>query len=169
MDEYYLGIDPSTVASGYGVIHSSGDLVDWGVVRPNKKKLSEAQQAAYQYNAFTEIMQKFNIKGIACEDQHRGPNADTLKKLSRVSGYMILLAGVHDVPIQMYHPSSWRKIILGKGNASKDESIEWVKGKYDILLRKKDNDIAEGIAIGYAGMLHFAGENQDGDNKDEAS
>lgn len=157
VDEYYLGIDPSTVASGYGIIHSSGDLIDWGVVKPNKNKLSEAEQAAFQYKAFSELMEKYSIKGIACEDQHRGPNAVTLKKLSRVSGYIILLAGMYDVPIELYHPSSWRKEILGNGRATKKDSIEWVKNKHQLLLRQKDNDIAEGIAIAHAGMLHFAG------------
>jgi crossover junction endodeoxyribonuclease RuvC len=155
MEQYYLGIDPSTVASGYGIISSSGDLVDWGVVKPDKKKLTEAQQAAFQYNAFAALMEKYNIVGIACEDQHGGPNPDTLKKLSRVSGYMILLAGQHDVPIELYHPSSWRKVVFGTGKASKEDSLIWAKDKYDLLLRKKDNDIAEGIAICYTGMLHF--------------
>lgn len=161
---FFLGIDPSTVASGYGILQSDGQLVDWGVIKPNKKILTEAQQASFQYNAFCELMEKYTIKGIACEDQHRGPNADTLKKLSRVSGYVILLAGQYDVPIELYHPSSWRKTVLGKGNASKEDSISWVNEKYNLNFIKKDNDIAEGISIAFAGMLHFTGESGYGDN-----
>jgi crossover junction endodeoxyribonuclease RuvC len=169
MADNYLGIDPSTVASGYGIINSNGELIDWGVVKPNKRKLNEAQQAAFQYAAFTELITKYNIKGIACEDQHRGPNADTLKKLSRVTGYMILLAGQHEVPIELYHPSSWRKTSLGKGNAKKEDSVNWVNEKYELLLDvKKHNDIAEGIGVCFAGMLHFTGGNEHGDKADKA-
>jgi crossover junction endodeoxyribonuclease RuvC len=159
MADNYLGIDPSTVASGYGVINSNGELIDWGVIRPNKKKLNEAQQAAFQYNAFEELVKKYDIKGIATEDQHSGPNPDTLKKLSRVSGYLMLLAGQYDLPFQLYHPSSWRKVSLGKGNAKKVDSVNWANKKYSLLLdEKKHNDIAEGIGICFAGMLHFTGE-----------
>lgn len=161
MADNYLGIDPSTVASGYGVIDSNGDLIDWGVIKPNKNKLSETQQAAFQYNAFKELVEKYDIKGIATEDQHSGPNPDTLKKLSRVSGYLILLAGQYDLPFELYHPSSWRKITLGKGNAKKEDSVSWANEKYELLLdvkKKNGNDIAEGIGIAYAGMLHFTGE-----------
>lgn len=155
MANIILGIDPSTVATGYAVMTESGDLIDWGVIRPDKKKLTEAQQASFQYNALAEIIEKHNVTAIGCEDQHRGPNADTLKKLSRVSGYMILLAGQYDVPIELYHPASWRKIVLGKGNAKKEEAIPWANETYKLLLRKKDNDIADAIGICKAATLHF--------------
>lgn len=161
MEEYYyMGVDPSTVSTGYSVFHSNGDLVDWGVIRPNKKKLTEPQQAAFQYNALNEIMKKYNIVGVGCEDQHRGPNVDTLKKLCRVTGYVILLAGLYDVPLKLYHPSSWRKVANGKGNATKQETIDWANETYNLLLRVKDNDIADGIGIGYAAMVDLLGDKQ---------
>lgn len=169
MEEMYLGIDPSTVASGFAVMSGSGALIDWGVIKPNKKKLDETQQAAYQYQALIEIMSKYNIVGIGCEDQHRGPNADTFKKLSRVSGYIILLAGMFNVPLKLYHPSSWRKIVHGKGNAKKEETLIWANETYELLLRKKDNDIADAMGICRASMLHFTGENINGDSGKEVS
>lgn len=169
MANHYLGIDPSTVSTGYAVMSDTGELIDWGVIKPNKKKLSEAQQAAFQYNTLVEIMEKYEVKGVACEDQHRGPNADTFKKLSRISGYMMLLAGQYDLPFVLYHPSSWRKRVLGKGNATKEETIEWANEQYQLLLKKNDNDIADAIGITLSAMLHFTGENIDGDTGKEVS
>lgn len=155
MADNYLGIDPSTVSTGYAVMDSNGDLIDWGVIKPDKKKLTEPQQAAFQYNELAAIIEKHNVKGIGCEDQHRGPNADTFKKLSRVSGYLILLAGQYDLPLELYHPSSWRKTVLGKGNAKKKETIDWANDTYDLLLRLKDNDIADAIGIVKAATFHY--------------
>jgi crossover junction endodeoxyribonuclease RuvC len=153
-----LGIDPSSVATGWGVLNEAGELIDWGVIKPNKKKLNEPQQAAFQYNALAEIIEKHKITQIGCEDQHRGPNADTFKKLSRISGYVMLLAGQYDLPIEFFHPSSWRKSVLGKGNAKKEDALNWVKDEYQLLLTEKQNDIAEGIGIAKAAAIHFSGD-----------
>ena len=161
----YLGIDPSTVSTGYAVMNEKGELIDSGVIKPNKKKLTEPQQSAFQYNALAEVIDKYNIEGIGCEDQHRGPNADTFKKLSRVSGYVILLAGQYDLPLELYHPSSWRKTVQGKGNAKKKETVDWVNATYGLSLKLKDNDIADAVGIAKATVLHFTGET----NGDKAS
>lgn len=150
-----LGIDPSTVATGWGVINEKGQLIAHGVVQPDKKALSETQQAAFQYNSLDEIIEKYDIVAIACEDQHKGVNPDTFKKLSRISGYLQLLAGQKDLPFEFFHPSSWRKIVLGDGKASKEDSLKWVEETYELKLLKKQNDIAEGIAIAKAGTVHF--------------
>lgn len=152
----YLGIDPSTVATGYAVMDSiTGDLLDWGVIKPNKKKLTEPQQVKLQYDTLAELIEKWDIKGIGCEDQHQGPNAVTFKKLCRISGSFMLLAGQYDLPFELIHPSSWRKVVHGKGNASKEDTLNWVKDTYQLLLTKKDNDITDAIGITKASVLHF--------------
>jgi crossover junction endodeoxyribonuclease RuvC len=150
-----LGIDPSSVATGYAIMDTAGDLLDWGVIKPNKKKLTEPQQAKFQYDALAELIEKWEVSAIGCEDQHRGVNADTFKKLSRISGYLMLLAGQYDLPFELLHPSSWRKIVHGKGNAKKEDTLAWVKETYELLLSKKDNDIADAIGIAKAAVLHF--------------
>ena len=162
MAENYLGIDPSSVATGWGVVDDTGALIDWGVIKPNKRKLNEPQQAAFQYQALDEIIKKHNIKGVICEDQHRGPNTDTFKKLSRISGYVMLLAGQHDIAFEFLHPSSWRKITLGRGNADKDDALKWANETYNLLLTTKHYDIAEGIGIAKAAVVQFTGGSTDG-------
>ena len=154
-----LGIDPSTVASGYSVLNHLGELLDYGVIKPNKNKLNEAQQAIYQYTKLKELMETHDIKMIACEDQHRGPNADTFKKLSRVSGYVILLAGQFDVPISIYQPSSWRKLTHGKGNVNKAFTRQWVNDTYNLSFKKKDEDITDSIGIAHALLNQINEEN----------
>ena len=150
-----LGIDPSTVATGWGVVNKKGELIAHGVIAPDKKTLSEVQQAAFQYNSLSHIIKEYNIEAVICEDQHKGANSDTYKKLCRITGYVQLLAGLNELPFEFFHPSSWRKITLGNGKATKEDAIQWVNETYGLKLLKKQNDIAEGIAIAKAGTIHF--------------
>ena len=151
-----LGIDPSTVSTGYAVMNEEGKLLTWGVIKPNKKKLTEPQQAVFQYQTLAELIEKWEVKAIGCEDQHRGPNPDTFKKLSRISGYLMLLAGQYDLPFELFHPSAWRKTIHGKGNAKKEDTLNWAIVTYGLSLTPKDNDIADAIGICKAAVLHFS-------------
>lgn len=163
-----LGIDPSTASSGYAVMDEDRNLLDYGVIKPNKKKLTIGQQAAMQYNKLSEVIEECGVEAIMCEDQHGGLNKDTLKKLARTSGYMVLLSGQYDLPFELLHPSSWRKVTHGKGNAKKEDTLNWVNETYGLGLTEKENDIADAIGIAYAGVSYFTGENN-GDTGNKVS
>lgn len=164
----YLGVDSSTAATGWGVIDEAGVLVDWGVIKPSKTKLNLQQQYALQYRTLEEVALKHNVRGILCEDQHGGLNKDTLKKLSRVSGIVGLLAGMYDLPFDYIHPSSWRKQVMGRGNADKKDAVDWANETFGLSLTIKQNDIAEGIGIAHAAVSHFTGELNNGDTGTQA-
>ncbi|MDK2600621.1 crossover junction endodeoxyribonuclease RuvC [Bacillus stercoris] len=133
----YLGIDPSSVASGFTVMDKDFELLEYGVIKPNKNKLNIQEQAAYQFNILQDVIRDYDIKWLGCEDQFRGPNADTFKQLSRISGYIILLAGLYDLKLKLWQPSAWRKTVHGNGNTKKIETLEWANEKYGLSLKKK--------------------------------
>ena len=161
-----LGIDPSTASSGFAVMNEHRELLAYGVIKPNKRKMTIGQQAAMQYNTLAKVIEECAVEAILCEDQHGGLNKDTLKKLARTSGFMVLLAGQYDLPFELMHPSSWRKVTHGKGNAKKEDTLNWVNEVYGLELTDKENDIADAIGIAYAGVSHFTGEdNGDTGNK----
>lgn len=157
----YLGVDSSTSATGWGVINAAGELLDWGVIKPSKTKLTVPQQYALKYRTLEEAALKHEVQGIFCEDQHGGLNKDTLKKLSRVSGVVGLLAGMYDLPFEYIHPSAWRKVVLGKGNADKEDAVNWANERFGLTLTLKQNDIAEGIGIAQAAVDFYTGANTD--------
>jgi Holliday junction resolvasome RuvABC endonuclease subunit len=66
------------------------------------------------------------------------------------------------------HPSSWRKVTHGKGNAKKEDTLNWVNEVYDLALTAKENDIADAIGIAYAGVSYFMGEDN-GETGDKVS
>jgi Holliday junction resolvasome RuvABC endonuclease subunit len=81
---------------------------------------------------------------------------------------MVLLAGQYKLPFELMHPSSWRKVTHGKGNAKKEDTLNWVNEVYDLALTAKENDIADAIGIAYAGVSYFMGEDN-GETGDKVS
>ena len=158
MKDMYLGIDPSTVSSGFGVMDSEGNLVDYGVVKVDKKKLTDQEQVIHQYNSILELVEKYNIAGIGCEDQFQGPNAETFKQLCRAAGSFMVLAAMKDIELRMFHPSSWRKITHGKGNVGKEHTRLWVNETYNKEFKKAHNDITDAIGIAKAFTVLKTGE-----------
>jgi len=168
MEEMYLGIDPSTASTGFAVMDSNFNLVDYGVIKVDKKKLTELEQTVYQYDKINELVEKYGIVGIGCEDQFQGPNAQTFKQLSRVAGSFIVLAALQQIELEMLHPSKWRKITHGKGSMKKEDTRVWVNETYNKEFKKKDNDITDAIGIAKAFALLKMGEQENAKNTETA-
>lgn len=152
--ENYLGIDPSTKATGYGVINSKGELVDWGVLNP-PKEMNFGELMLYKQDILRELVREHKIIAIGCEDQYSGVNPDTFKKLSRVTGLVQMLAAEHEIPLELYYPAAWRKVFHNTGKAKKRDTLNLVNQKYDLSLKVKENDISDAIGIAYTTMTQF--------------
>lgn len=161
----YLGIDPSTASTGFGVIGLDDELLAWGAIAPDKKILNEAECITLQYNVLAEVLDTYDILGIGCEDQFAGPNQKTYKQLCRISGCFILLGGMHGVPVEILTPGAWRKLTHGKGDVNKKYTQKWVNETYAQKFLVKHNDITDGIGIAYATKKHFQGENTHAENE----
>lgn len=161
----YLGIDPSTSSTGYGVLGEDGELLAWGAIAPDKKTLTDAECLNFQAQAISEVLQNYDIQGVVCEDQFQGPNSLTYKQLCRISGGFILLAGMMDIRIEIMTPGQWRKATHGKGNVDKKFTQKWVNETYDKAFLVKHNDITDAIGIAYACRELFRGELTDESNE----
>lgn len=146
---YYMGVDPSTLSTGYAVLDQNGELVDYGVFNPSKD-LPMHERLRIQYNGLQEVIDKWNIVCMLCEDQHSRKNIDTLKKLSQTRGIVMLAAAQNCIEFLLATPSHWRKIYLGDGKATKKDCVLKVNEQYGLKLKMAQNDIAEAIGIGAA-------------------
>lgn len=148
----YLGLDPSTKSTGWAVIGSNGELIDYGVICP-PSTMTETQNIALQKTAFSKIVVNNNIRYIICEDQFFGNNVDTLKKLVRVSTVAMIVGFEQMIPLQMCIPAQWRKITHGTGKANKALTRKWVNETFGTSFKAKENDITDAIGIAYACYL----------------
>lgn len=153
----YLGIDPSTRSTGYAVMDQQGDLLEEGIVTPQKTRQGKAtpiqERLGYIAPVMEAVMDRYDITVIGSEEQHQRINPKTLKDLCYLSGMLMSAAHRRGIPFVFYHPSSWRKTFNDKGKWDKDDAVAWVNETYDLELKKNQHDLAEGIAIAYHTMI----------------
>jgi Holliday junction resolvasome RuvABC endonuclease subunit len=154
MMDYYLGLDPSALSAGYCVIDSSGQPIvygKWSYSECNSESLLEQQKE------LDRLLEEFPCKKAFCEDQFFGNNPDTLKKLSRVTGVMLMTCAKHGIEVELVYPAQWRKIFHGDGKKH-DKRSTFNKVVEDYGFKKfkftKDNDITD--AVGIAKALQMA-------------
>lgn len=155
MNQYYIGIDPSTVSTGYAVLNENGDLVTYGVIRP-KEEAPQYQKVHFQYQELKKIMEMYPPSVICSEEQFGGVNKDTLKKLCHVTGIVMLLACETNADYHMKYPASWRKSFHGNGAVKKEDTLKLVNSMFSLHLSKKQHDIAD--AIGMAVVAYKIGK-----------
>lgn len=157
--KYYIGIDPSTVSTGYAVLDQEGNLVEHGVIKPDGN-LSDHEKVTYQYRELKALVEDYDygtVAAIGCEDQFNGPNVMTLIKIARTASMAMLVAGEMNIELTMFYPSSWRLLFHGNGKATKRDTLKMVNEMHDLSLKGKDNDIADAIGIAHATLLKCQG------------
>lgn len=66
---------------------------------------------------------------------------------------IVLVAKVHNIPVYLANPKQWRKAILLKGDASKEEAIAYVKAHYPPMA-SYDHNMCEAMLIGLMYLLY---------------
>lgn len=148
----HLGLDPSTVSTGWAVIGDQGELVGYGVIKVDEDLL-EIEKIAMQRQTFIDIIRGYNVKTMTCEDQFFGNNPDTLKKLVRVSTSAMIAAIDSNIPMRMCLPAQWRKVTHGNGKLGKPYTRKWANETYNKKFLAKENDITDAIGIAYCGYV----------------
>lgn len=147
-----IGIDPATKDSGYAILDGNGSHIESGRVRKGKD-MGEGEGYLFHFSKYKEMIEKHNVTHIACEDQFGSANRDTFKKLSRMTGCVLMMASDSNIPLKMYYPSQWRLKTHKAGNVDKEFTRAWANKKYDLEIKKSHNDISDAIGIAYAGYL----------------
>lgn len=150
--KYYIGVDPSTVSTGVAVLDENGELVQYGTINP-PTELDHHDKLAYQFEQLKATISLYgnNIQSIVCEEQFGGPSIDTLKKITRTCAIVMLVASLFNIELHMMYPVSWRKIFHNDGAANKADTLKLVNEIHSLQLKKKDNDIADAIAMATCG------------------
>jgi crossover junction endodeoxyribonuclease RuvC len=168
--EFFIGIDPSTVSTGYAVLDEEGGLVTSGAIHP-PKEYSDARKLAYQHKEIQKIINFYGssemddegytrnnfVRAIGIEDQFQGPNVMTLIKIARTASVCMTLAATFCNEVHMFYPASWRLLFHGTGKATKRDTIQLVNETHNLAFKGKDNDITDAIGIAHATRLKYLG------------
>jgi len=144
-----LGIDPGTVAMGYGVIESRDDeitLIDCGALTaPVRSPVGE--RLSYLYNQLLEIVLRYQPDVVAIEQPFIAKNAKSALAIGRAQAVAILAAANREVPTYEYTPRQIKQRVANYGASSKEQIQEMVKLQLGLSQVPQPSDAADALAV----------------------
>lgn len=153
----YLGLDPSSLSTGWAVVDEDKELLDYGII---EGRTDNPKSFILLHDRLDEIIKEHNIKAVFIEDTFFSRNVDTLKKLVRPTGIILYMVGIYELKHQFIMPASWRKTFIGNGRTSKRETYEYVNDLYKLGFDSfnKYNDLTDAIGVAWACAEEFGNE-----------
>lgn len=139
MNNYILGIDGSTVATGWNIMDKdTKELIAYGVFKKDgKEEPIMRKRIGYMIDSIRDIILQYNPNEIIMEDVPPSvQNSMTVLALGILSGGIMGLANYMNIPISYVLPNVWHSdfdIKKSKGDL-KEQSINWVNKKFNTDL-----------------------------------
>lgn len=153
----YLGLDPSSTATGIAVLDRAGDIV-----LTSKFKMTPNDPRSFHnlYEEIQRVVETYGVEYVGCEDQYGGPDVLALIKQVRSTGSILAALGNNerthfelDKNLFLFMPASWRKMFQGQGKKhTKKSTYLYVTEVLGVPMKSftADNDRADAIGIAYA-------------------
>ncbi len=144
-----LGIDPGTIAMGYGVIESRDDetaLIDCGVLTTLARS-PIGERLSYFYNKLVEIVLKSHPDVVAIEQPFVAKNAKSALAIGRAQAVAILAAANQSIPAYEYTPTQIKQRVANYGASSKEQIQEMVRLHLGLSQVPQPSDAADALAV----------------------
>ncbi len=156
-----LGIDPSSQATGYGVIEEKEgqyQVLAFGVIRPAARlplpeKLNKIRLSVDQ------IMEKYSPEEVAIENPFYAKNIRTAITLGQVRGAILVAVASHECDLFEYSPREIKKAVTGYGQAEKSQVLAMVKALLQLPPDDLAVDASDALAAAYCHLLYRHGQN----------
>lgn len=142
-----LGIDPGSRVTGYGLILSVGNKIEYvesGCIRT--ESTSFPQRLKVIFDGLCEVIELHSPQQIAIEEVFVGRNASSALKLGQARGSAMTACLSHGLHIEEYSARKVKQAIVGSGAADKSQVQHMIKA----LLSINDNiteDAADALAV----------------------
>lgn len=147
-----VAIDPGYDRCGVAVIEDLGAPIIFSECISTDKQDTHEKRLADIYNALTTTIARFEPDFIALETLFFSVNKKTAIKVAEARGAILLLAGLHGLPLLELSPQEVKLAMTGIGNASKDQVIKMVGLTLKIDTKAKIDDEIDAIALGIAAI-----------------
>ncbi len=156
-----LGIDPSSRATGYGIIDGTDEtLVVADVLRLDGTE-DHPERLKQIYDRLTELIETHEPEAFSIEMPVYGENPQSMLKLGRAQA-AAMMAGLNaDLPVAQYTPKEIKKSVTGNGNASKKQ----VRFMVQSILGTEADDLTHDAADALATALCHNNRDAHGDSE----
>jgi crossover junction endodeoxyribonuclease RuvC len=149
-----LGVDPGTVAMGYGVIETGDDepaFIECGVIKPPARS-SIGERLSFLYKNLMAIISNSSPDVIAIEEPFVAKNARTAIAIGRAQAVAILSAANCEIPSYEYTPAQIKQRVTTYGASSKEQVQEMVRLQLGLEQVPEPNDAADALAVALCHM-----------------
>ena len=142
-----LGIDPGSRVTGFGLINSSGNKLEYvnsGCIKTQTKLLPERLKIIF--DQLCGVIECHQPEQAAIEEVFMGNNASSALKLGQARGAAMVACLSFDLSLSEYSARKVKQAVVGAGAADKAQVNHMVKA----LLKIKDNlaeDAADALAV----------------------
>lgn len=158
-----LCLDPSLTAFGWAVLRGT-TVVAHGCIKTtpnaNKTQLRKADDRTARVSRIVMILkgiiEQNEVKAIFSELPHGSQSAVAATALGLVTGAVVAIADILDVPIEWYSEGDSKMALLNKRSATKGETLLAIQKKYTYTTYKTayiDEAVADALSIHYCASL----------------
>ncbi len=143
------GIDPGTVALGYGIIEKDADhlnVVSYGVIKTSARSPVETK-LRHIFNELSRIFEEYIPAQVALEEPFVSNNVRSAMSIGRAQAVAILAATLKNIPVFRYSPLQVKLQVTSYGASSKSQVNEMVKIHLGIRGRTVPEDAADALAV----------------------
>lgn len=158
-----LGIDPGSIATGYGVVEKvSGSLIHIadGTVRA-KGSMKLPERLLPIFDGLQEVIVEYEPHAVAIESIFFARNVKSAAILGHARGVALLAAARAQLAVFEYSPMEVKQSVVGYGAATKEQVQKMVKA-----LLKTDHlsapDAADALAVAICHIHHHRIQQQRG-------
>ena len=152
-----LGIDPGTLAAGYGAVKAlrgGTELIGCGAVRA-RRSLKLAERLGVIHDGLVEVIEKFRPEVAVVEQPFAGKNLATAIAIGEARGVALLACVAAGVPVEEFSPSEIKRAVTGNGSARKEQVARMVKALLGLASAPRPADATDALAAAIC-YLHRA-------------
>jgi crossover junction endodeoxyribonuclease RuvC len=118
-----LGIDPGTVATGWGVVEASGSglrHLGHGTINSSSAE-PQAVRLSRIYRGLAKVLLDYRPGGVSLEKLFFAKNVQSALKLGQARGVALLAAAEHGIQVHEYTAVEIKSAVVGFGHATKPQ------------------------------------------------
>jgi len=146
-----LGIDPSSVATGYGIIQSEGSdhlVLAYGSIKPGRK-LALPEKLLEIKAGIERLLSAYAPDETSIENPFFGLNIKTAITLGQVRGAILVAVAGASVPLFEYSPLEIKKAVTGYGQAEKSQVGVMIRALLRIDDEAMEEDASDALACAF--------------------
>ncbi len=143
-----IGIDPGSLATGYGVVRLEGgktQCVDWGVIRSHGRT-ALPRRLGVIYNQLIRICRDLRPEAAAVETLFYSKNVKSALVQGEARGVVLLACEMVTLPVYEYAPAVVKQAVVGQGQAAKGQVGYMIQRLLELEVAPPE-DAADALAV----------------------